>query len=223
MTWKSRGRSSSHAPRGYVVWTSAVAVYVMAIAGRSSFGVAGLEAIDRFGISAATLSLFTVIQLAVYAGAQIPVGVILDHSGTRRVLIGGALIMATGQILLGIATDLPIALGARVLIGLGDATAYSAVLRLLPAWFAPRHVPMMTQLTGMIGQMGQIISSIPFAYLLSHAGWEPAFVALGSACFLIGGVALVGVRDVPKSVEAEAPPEVAWELDVSHHPDLEKG
>ena len=194
MLSKSRG--------GLAAWGAAVAVYVMAIAGRSSFGVAGLEAIDRFHVGAATLSLFTVIQVGVYAGAQIPVGLLVDRYGTRKVLVSGAFLMAAGQILLGLAGSLPAALAVRVLIGLGDATAYSAVLRLLPAWFEPRHVPLMTQLTGTVGQMGQVISSLPFAYVLTQYGWEPAFVALGGSCAVVALTAIAWVKDSPVAREA---------------------
>ncbi|MCP6440354.1 hypothetical protein NL474_28335, partial [Klebsiella pneumoniae] len=61
----------------FLVWGAGLAAYIVAVTGRTSLGVAGLEAIDRFGISASTLSLFSVVQLAVYAAAQVPVGIVL--------------------------------------------------------------------------------------------------------------------------------------------------
>lgn len=163
-----------------IVWGCAVFIYVVAMAGRTSFGVAGLDAIDRFEIGAGVLSLFTVIQIGVYAGSQIPVGLALDRIGSRIVLSGGAVILALGQFLLAYADTLGLALTARVLIGFGDATAYTAILRLIPAWFRPFRVPIMTQLTGLTGQLGQVISSLPFAFVLYNAGWSPAFAGLGA-------------------------------------------
>ena len=62
---------------------------------RASLGVAGLEAQRRFGISAAVLSVFSVLQLAVYAGLQVPVGVALDRFGARRMILAGALTMVS--------------------------------------------------------------------------------------------------------------------------------
>ncbi|MCF2705693.1 MFS transporter [Arcanobacterium haemolyticum] len=181
----------------YIVFFAAEAVYIMAVAGRSSFGVAGLYAIDRFAINAATLSLFTVVQLAVYACAQIPVGYLLDRIGVRRVLIGGALVMATGQVILGTVGSLPLALAARVLIGLGDATAFVSVLRLVPAWFPPHQAPMMTQMTSMIGQLGQVVASVPFAFALAHYGWSVAFIGIGVAGVASASIAYVWVRNSP--------------------------
>lgn len=191
-----------------LVWGAAEIVYIVAIAGRTSFGVAGLEAVDRFQITAAVLSLFTVLQVGVYAGAQIPVGVLLDRYGTRKVLLSGALIMAAGQLLLAVAHTLPWALGARVLIGLGDATAFTAVLRLVPRWFHPLRVPMMTQLVGITGQIGQVISSLPFAYILVKIGWTPAFsflAALGGVAFVISYFLVIDNPPQPQDGAAPAP------------------
>lgn len=177
------------------VWLAAICVYIVAIAGRTSFGVAGLEAAHRFGIGAGSLSLFTVVQLAVYAACQIPVGILLDRFGTRIILAVGAIIMAAGQICLGIVGSFELALFARVLIGMGDATAFTAVLRLIPAWFSPRRAPLFTQLTGQFGLVGQFISSVPFAFVLKHWGWTPAFVILGVAGIVIGSLSVFVVRD----------------------------
>ena len=72
---------------GWTVWLAAVAVYILAVFHRTSLSVAGLAAVDRFGISAAELATFTMVQLLVYAGMQIPVGVLLDRYGSRRLLL----------------------------------------------------------------------------------------------------------------------------------------
>lgn len=204
----SRGaRNAGRKP--LAVWLAAEVVYVIAIAGRSSFGVAGLEAMDRFDIAAATLSLFTVVQLGVYSLAQIPAGMLVDRLGVRKVLAGGALLMAAGQVLLGLADNLPLALAARILIGLGDATAFMSVIRVIPAWFTPGAAPMLTQLTGVIGQFGQVISSFPFAWALYQFGWSKAFIALGVAGVLAATVSWIGVRDWPSTRRQPVPGEPA--------------
>ena len=167
------------------MWFGAVAVYVVAILGRTSFGVAGVEAIDRFGIDASRIAVFTAVQVGVYSLAQIPTGVLIDRQGPRFMLIVGALVMAVGQILLGFTSSYPVALAARVLIGAGDATAFLAVMRILPSWFPPRKTPLFTQLSTAIGQMGQFLSAVPFLALLHAKGWQVAFVSLGAVGVLV--------------------------------------
>ena len=88
--------------RALIVWSAAVSVYIAAIASRTSFGVAGVEAIDRFEVDASRIAVFTAVQVGVYAAAQIPTGLLIDRFGPRRLLIAGALIMGLGQVLLGV-------------------------------------------------------------------------------------------------------------------------
>jgi MFS family permease len=86
--------------RVWVVWSVALAAYVVGVMNRTSFGVAGLDAAQRFSATPAALSGFVVLQLLVYAALQVPVGLLLDRFGARALVTAGALTMAAGQVLL---------------------------------------------------------------------------------------------------------------------------
>lgn len=180
-----------------LVWAAAVGAYAVAVLHRSSLGVAGVEAVERFAVGAAVLSTFVVVQLGVYAALQVPVGVLLDRWGSRVLICAGAVLMATGQVVLGLATELPLAYLARVLIGAGDAATFISVIRLVATWFPPQRVPLMTQLTGLVGQLGQVASAVPLVAVLHLAGWTPAFVGLGAVGLLAALLAWWGIRDAP--------------------------
>src|SRR5699024_2832808 len=167
-------------------------------------GVAGLEAAERFDISAATLSTFAMLQLAVYAAAQIPVGLVLDRVGSRTMIFAGSLILAVGQLLLATVDTVPLALVARVFVGLGDAAVLVSTLRMLPAWFAGPIVPVITQFTGILGQLGQVISAIPLLFVLQTFGWTPAFASLAGLGLLIAVLVIVVVRDTPSGAPQTA-------------------
>jgi MFS family permease len=188
--------------RVYTVWAVGLAAYLVGVMHRTSFGVAGLQAADRFAAGPAALSGFVVLQLLVYASLQVPVGLLLDRFGARRLVVTGALTMAAGQALLAVATDLPLAIAARVLVGAGDALTFISVLAVVTAWFPARRVPVMTQLTGLLGQLGQVLSAVPLAALLYGPGWTPAFL---SAAGLGAGVA-VAVLAVLRNRPPGAPP-----------------
>lgn len=194
MTVDPRSRITA---RALTVWAAAVLVYLAAITGRTSFGVAGVEALDRFGVDASRLAVFTAVQVGVYALAQIPVGLAIDRFGARKTMVVGALVMAAGQITLALTASYPIAILARVLIGAGDASAFLSAMRLLPAWFPLKVTPLFTQLTAGLGQIGQFISAVPFLMLLHAEGWTAAFLALGSGIALVGIAAAVAIADVP--------------------------
>ena len=185
------------------MWLAAVLVYIVAITGRTSFGVAGIQAVERFQVDASRVAVFASVQLGVYALAQIPTGLVVDRFGARKTLLAGALLMAAGQILLGLTTSYPVAIIARVLIGMGDATAFLSVMRLLPYWFPMRVTPIFSQISGALGQVGQFISAVPFLYLLNVSGWTTAFISLGSAGVIIALAAAVVVRDAPPAAGGE--------------------
>ena len=115
--------------------------------------------------------------------------------------------MAAGQLVLALATTLPLAVAARVLIGTGDALTFISVLSVVTAWFPPRRVPVMTQLTGLVGQLGQVLSAVPLAALLHGPGWTPAFLCAAGLGVFVGLAVLVLVRDRPPG--APPPPPAA--------------
>ena len=175
--------------RAWAIWSVALSVYVLAVFHRSSLGVAGLLAAERFQIEATALALFTVLQLVVYAGMQIPVGVLLDRFGPRAMLLAGLACMTVAQLAFAFATTFSVAVAARALLGAGDAMVFVSVIRLVSVWFLVRQGPLITQLTGQVGQVGAIVAAAPLSLALNALGWTRAF-ALAST---IGVVLMVAV------------------------------
>ena len=192
-------------PRAWLIWIVGVFAYLVAVSQRTSFGVVGLEATERFHASAAEISFFTVLQLLVYAALQIPVGILVDRFGSRAMIAGGAVLMGLGQLQLAFAENIPGGVLGRVLVGAGDAMTFIAVIRLIPIWFAPGRVPLLTQLTGMSGQLGQLFSVVPFAMILHLAGWTPAFLTLTAMSVLAVVLVLVLLQDRPPGHPAPEP------------------
>jgi MFS family permease len=177
---------------------------VIAVMQRSSLGVAATAAYARFGIAAATLATFTVVQLAVYAALQVPVGVLIDRYGSKRLIVAGSLVMAAAQGIFAVARPLPLAFAARMVLGLGDALTFISVMRLVPAWFPPHRSGRITMAVGPVNQLGFIVSATILAAALAAVGWTPAFlltagISVGSAL-----VALL-LRDAPVARPAQPP------------------
>ncbi|MFS2029834.1 MULTISPECIES: MFS transporter [unclassified Curtobacterium] len=192
--------------RAFLVWGVAVLAYVLAVVQRSSLGVSGVDAQDRFAVSAAVLSTLAVVQIAVYAGLQIPVGIALDRVGPRRLVLLGAALLVAGQAVVAVSPTIGPAIAGRVLVGAGDAMTFISVIRLVPMWFSGPILPQISQWTGNLGQVGQILSAFPFAVLLHTAGWSPAFgvAAAASAVGLV--LAFVFVRNGPVPVRTDTIP-----------------
>lgn len=192
--------------RAWLVWSVGVAAYIIAVLQRTSFGVSGLAAADRFDASPSMLSGFVVLQVVVYAGMQIPAGLMLDRLGSRKMIVFGAATMAIGQGLLAFTDVLPLAIGARILVGTGDAFTFISVLRLVPQWFPARRVPVISQLTGICGQLGQVLSAVPLMAILHSYGWQSAYVAAAGLGVLFAVLAAALIRDAPPGVDVNSSP-----------------
>lgn len=167
-------------------WGLAVFVYVLAVFHRSSLGVAGLQAEHRFGIGPGQLSVFVMLQVGVYAAMQIPTGILVDRFGPRRLLVAAAVLMGLAQIAFALVPSFPMALLARGLLGCGDALTFVSVLRFASVHFAPRRFPMVVAATGMLGALGNVVSTVPLSLALENLGWAPTFTAAGSVSLVTG-------------------------------------
>lgn len=183
--------------RAWGIWLVAISVYVLAVFNRSSLGVAGLLATERFDITGTQLASFTSLQLLIYAGMQVPVGVLLDRFGSRVMLVSGLLLMTAGQLVFAFATSFPAALVARAIVGGGDALIFISVMRLVAVWFLVRQAPFVAQLTGQVGQLGGVLAAAPLSLALQWLGWTRAFAVLSSLGVVLLVAVLVAVKDSP--------------------------
>jgi MFS family permease len=90
-------------------------------------------------------------------------------------------------------------------VGLGDAFTFISVLRLVPHWFPPRQIPLVSQLTGLAGQFGQVLTAVPFLGLLAGPGWTVAFTAAAGLGALSLMLTVLLVRNAPHGAVIEDP------------------
>ncbi|PJJ55327.1 MFS transporter [Compostimonas suwonensis] len=197
--------------RSWLIFGVGVLAYVIAVMQRTSLGVASVSASERFGGAASELAALAVLQLVVYAGMQIPVGVLIDRLGPRVLMIAGSSIMVAGQVTVAFSTTIGFAVLGRILVGAGDAMIFISLIRLVNSWFEGRIVPQLSQWIGNIGQLGQVLSAVPFAIVLHSLGWEWAFLSAASASVVavIGTVA--AIRDRP-ATSSEPPRVTSWSV-----------
>ncbi len=187
--------------RALAVWGVGVSVYFVAVIFRTSLGVAGLDAADRFGVNASALSTFSILQLLVYAGMQIPVGLLVDRLGTKRVLSIGVVLFTAGQLGFALSPSYGMALASRALLGCGDAMTFISVLRLGTRWFPARRGPLVAQLAGLAGMAGNLVSTLVLSRLLHGVGWTAAFAGSAAAGVVVFVLLVLFLKDHPEGHE----------------------
>lgn len=187
------------------VIAAATLAYFAAVMQRSTMGVASLEAASRFNTTASELATMAVMQLAVYAAMQIPVGLLLDRFGARKMMLIGASAMITGQLIVASSSVLQAAYLGRALVGFGDAFIFISLVRLNVSWHESQLVAKRQQLITSLGQLGQIASAVFFAVLLANIGWFGSF-AVSTLVVVVAALCVFAfVIDTPNQASNNLP------------------
>jgi MFS family permease len=127
---------------------------------------------SEFSLSAGNLGLLTSVYFLTFAIAQIPVGILLDRYGPRRVQSALLAAVAAGAALFAAADNFWLLLAGRALIGLGVAAALTAGMKALVIWFPKERVPFLNGLMIMLGALGAVTATLPADALLAEIGWR---------------------------------------------------
>ncbi|AMA56251.1 MFS transporter [Bradyrhizobium sp. CCGE-LA001] len=142
--------------------------------------IAGHLSLD-IGLGTADLGLLTSVYFLVFAAAQIPVGILLDRFGPRRVQSALLLIAAAGAGLFAASTSFLSLLIARAMIGLGVAAALTAGLKSIILWFPRERVALLNGYMIMLGSLGAVTATTPVEHLLTWTDWRQLFEMLAAA------------------------------------------
>ncbi|MGY4505832.1 MFS family permease [Bradyrhizobium sp. GM24.11] len=151
------------------------------------------------GLGTADLGLLTSVYFLVFAAAQIPVGILLDRFGPRRVQSALLLVAAAGAGLFAVSTGILSLLIARAMIGLGVAAALMAGLKSTVLWFPRERVALLNGYMVMLGSLGAMTATAPAEHLLAWIGWRQLFEILAAAT---GATAILIYAVVPERVIA---------------------
>ncbi|MCG8509536.1 MAG: MFS transporter, partial [Rhodospirillales bacterium] len=139
--------------------------------------VMGSDLMREFAVGGALLGTLSAFYFYPYTALQVPLGVMLDRFGARRVLALAALTCAIGTVLFASAHTLTTAYIGRAMIGAGSAFAWIGTLALISAWFPPKRFALVAGLTAMIGMTGAVGGLAPLAALTEMFGWRPTMLA----------------------------------------------
>ena len=153
-------------------------------------------------LGAAHLGLLTSVYFLTFGAAQIPIGVLLDRYGPRRVQGALLLVAAAGAALFGASEGFGSLVIARAMIGLGVAAALMAGLKAIVLWFPKERVALVNGCMSMFGALGAVTATAPAERLLDWIGWRGLFELLAAAT---AGSAMLIYFLVPEPVSAASP------------------
>ncbi|CBW74368.1 Transporter, MFS superfamily [Mycetohabitans rhizoxinica HKI 454] len=133
---------------------------------------------NEFGLSSSDLGTLTSMYFLGFAGAQIPVGVLLDRFGARRVTAAVMLVAAAGILLFGLAQDFGSMMLGRLLIGVGVSVCLGGAFQATAQHFPASQLTVVNGLVMVVGGLGGVVVGTPLTWLLSVTGWRTLCIAL---------------------------------------------
>jgi predicted MFS family arabinose efflux permease len=160
------------------------------------------DLVRDFSIGPAELGFLTSAYLLAFSLFQLPLGVLLDRFGARRVQTALLLIAACGCIAFSMAQHFPGLVLARAMIGLGFSAGLMASYKTSSVWVSVERRPLINSLIMATGAMGLVVSTEPTALLVAGLGWRASFMCF--AGFIMVAAALIFVVVPEKSTAPES-------------------
>ncbi len=151
-----------------------------------------------FDIPRAVLGALAGTYFYVYTVLQVPVGVLADTYGPRRLLTGGSLVAAAGSLAFALAPTWEVAAAGRTLVGAGVSVAFIAVLKVNAVWFPSNRFATLSGATMLMGNLGAVLAGVPLAWAVTWASWRTVFVALAALSAAFAIASWLVVRDRPE-------------------------
>ena len=156
-----------------------------------------------FGLDAADLGLLTSAYLVAFGAIQLPLGLLLDRYGARRVEALLLLVAAAGAALFAQAQDLGQLVVARALIGMGVSACLMASFKAFSQWFPLERQASLNAAIMAAGAMGALTASVPLGWALPLIGWRACFSLLALFAVLVAA-AIFSTPDKPSAAVTES-------------------
>ncbi len=150
---------------------------------RVNLSVSHNALVGAFGISDVVFGYLSSAYNWTYAACQLPIGVVLDKLGVRRVGRVGTFLWSAASFAAAITPTLGGFFGARFLLGVGEAPAFPANAKAIGLWFPARERSFATSLSDSAAKFASAIGVPLIGIVLIHAGWRWSFAFTGVISF----------------------------------------
>lgn len=161
------------------------------------------ELTRELGVSAADLGLLTSAYLLAFGSFQLPLGILLDRYGPRRVEAALLLIAAAGSAWFAIGTSLGELALARAAIGLGVCACLMAAFKAFATWYPVQRLPSLNAAVMVAGGLGALTATTPLAWAVPVFGWRGLFLGL-AVLTVLAALAILSTPDKPAAAAGDS-------------------
>ena len=167
--------------------------------------VASDQIMDTFSISPAWYGVLSASYMYAYAPMQLPVGIMVDRLGPRKLLIYAALLCGIGSIILGSIDIYSVAVFGRFLTGAGSAFGFVLLTYICNHWFPQDNTAFLIGLGNAFGMMGAIFGQGPLSYVIDFLGWQMTNVLIGTVGIVFTIIVYLVIQRQPDALDEHDP------------------
>ena len=186
-----------------VVWFPFACGYFLSYVFRTINAMIAPDLVRDVGVNSSQLGLLTSAYLISFGLFQLPLGLLLDRFGPRRVNATLLLCAAAGAVLFSIAKDLSGLVLARALIGFGVSACLMAAIKALVLWFPLSRLATVNGWLLAAGGLGAVTATAPVEAALKFTDWRGVFVGLAGLALVIGALVFFVVPERKDSQSTE--------------------
>ena len=205
MKWINNTLPKTNSQKVIFIFLPFACGYFLSYLYRSTNAVLAPYLSNDLNLNAEQLGLITSAYFLTFGLFQLPLGVLLDKFGARKVQSILFLIAATGAILFSLGNDVWSLVTARGLIGLGVSGALMAAFKAFAVWFPKERLPLLIGLFMSAGGMGAIVASTPLEMALQVTDWRGVYLFLGIATIFVGLLIFFVVPEKREDSDTEKP------------------
>lgn len=193
--------------QAYLIWFAAIFLYCFQFFLRASPTVMVDSLMRDFQVDAESLGVLASFYYIAYSCLQIPMGILIDKVGIRKILIFSVSMCTIGTFIFATSETLSIAKIGRLFMGIGASSVFLSCLKVITLWFPKRKFGLFLGLSMMMGTFGAISAQGPLGYFVQNFGWRESLFGIGIVGIVWTFFTFLVVRDRKAAVGQKAPTE----------------
>ncbi len=179
----------------YLGWLTGALFFFYAWVVRVAPSVMIEELMRDFAVGAAAIGNLSAFYFYGYAGMQVPIGMMMDRFGPRRLMTAAAGVCALGCVLFAVSTAFWGVAAGRFLIGASAAFSLVGAMAVAGLWFPARRFALLSGLAMMAGMAGGVFGQAPLRLVVEQYDWRTAMLMTAAGGLAIAVAAWATVRD----------------------------
>lgn len=156
------------------------------------------DIMQRFNIDAAVFGQFSGVYYLGYSLMHLPIGIMLDHYGPRKVMTGCILLTIVGMLPIIFSEHWTYPIIGRILIGVGSSAAILGAFKIIRLTFSKAHFSRMLSFSVTIGLIGAIYGGAPVSYMNKTLGYQAVIEIFAVIGLILAALTYLIVPEIEK-------------------------